>query len=218
MSPAGDLLIIVPSRARPGNAERLLSAVHETAKLATHVHLCVDEDDPELEDYEDMECGPGDRLEIGPRKGLARWTNEIAVRRAGEYPFLASFGDDMVPRTAHWDYFLTRAIEDSGGTGFTYPWDGIREDVPRRSCSAATSSPRWAGCACRPCQHFFVDNAWADLGRGAGCLRHCRAVAVDHVHPRAGTAERDKTYSDACPKLDADRDAYQEWRRTRMAG
>ena len=43
--------------------------------------------------------GPGDVLEVGPRKGLAAWTNEIAVRRAGEYPFLASLGDDMVPKT-----------------------------------------------------------------------------------------------------------------------
>ena len=214
-----DLLVIVPSRGRPRNAARLLSAVHETSKLETHVHVAVDDDDPELESYRqvmDEAGGTGDVLETGPRKGLAAWTNEIAARRAGEYPYLASFGDDMVPKTRYWDFFLTRAIEDFGGTGFSYPW-GIREDVPE-AVVLSSNIVRELGWMCGPgLEHFFVDDVWADLGRGAGCLRHCRAVAVDHVHPRAGTAERDKTYTDASPKLDADRAAYQEWRRTRMA-
>ena len=48
---AGDLLVIVPSRGRPGNTGRLLEAVHATARLTTHVHVAVDEDDPELAAY-----------------------------------------------------------------------------------------------------------------------------------------------------------------------
>ena len=193
MGPSGDLLIIVPSRARPGNAERLLSAVHETAKLATHVHLCVDEDDPRLGDYADLECGPGDRLEIGPRKGLARGpTRSRCAGRASTVPGFP--GDDMVPGTPHWDYFLTRAIEDLGGTGFSYPW-GIREDVPEAVVlsSDIVAALGWMALPC--CQHFFIDNAWADLGRGAGCLRHCRAVSVDHVQLRRGHR---RTRQDIC--------------------
>lgn len=216
----GDLLLIVPTRGRPENAARLLAAVHETAKLATCVHFAADDDDPELDAYRHViETAAGEHtLETGPRKGLAAWTNEIAVRRAGEFPYLASFGDDMVPKTKHWDHFLTRGIEDMGGTGFTYPWDGLREDIPE-ACVLSSDIVAALGWMCMPAlEHFFVDDTWADLGRGAGCLRHCRAVAVDHVHPRAGTAERDKTYTDASPKLDADRAAYQEWRCTRMAG
>ena len=44
----GDMLVIVPSRGRPGNVARLLDAVHATAKMATHVNVAVDDDDPEL--------------------------------------------------------------------------------------------------------------------------------------------------------------------------
>ena len=69
-------------------------------------------------------------LEVGPRNGLCGWTNEVAVRRAAEYPYLASLGDDMVPRTKGWDRALVRAITDMGGTGLAYPWDGTREDIP----------------------------------------------------------------------------------------
>jgi hypothetical protein len=220
MSNLGDLLVIVPSRGRPENIRRLLNGVHETSKLATHVHVAADDDDPDLESYRQVmdEAGsPGDVLETGPRKGLAAWTNEIALRRAGEYPFLASFGDDHLPRTQHWDYYLVRAIEHMGG-GFSYPWDGQREDVPQ-AVVVSSGIVQALGWMCEPSlQHYYVDNVWADLGRGAGCIRHCRAVAVDHVHPAAGKAPADKTYTEAGGKLAADREAYQEWRRSRMTG
>jgi hypothetical protein len=220
MNHLGDLLVIVPSRGRPENIRRLLGAVHETSMLATHVHIAVDEDDPELEFYRQVMNDLGDLddvLETGPRKGLAAWTNEIAVRRAGRYPFLASFGDDHLPETAHWDYFLTRGIGDMGGTGFTYPWDGLREDIPE-AVVLSSNIVRALDWMCPPgLGHFFVDNAWADLGHGAGCIRHLRAVVVDHVHPRAGKASSDMTYKDASPRLDADREAYFNWRRSGMA-
>ena len=29
-----------------------------------------------------------------------------------------------------WDKALIRAIVETGGTGFSYPWDGTREDIP----------------------------------------------------------------------------------------
>lgn len=218
----GDLLVIVPSRGRPANIARLLNAVATTSEATTNVHVCVDDDDPELGAYETVYAQrpyryPGDVLETGPRKGLCAWTNEIAVRRVGEYRFLASLGDDHVPVTPGWDARLIRAIKDMGGTGIAYPWDGIREDVPE---AVVMSSDIVAalGWMCLPgLSHFYPDNVWADLGRGADCLRHCRAVAVDHVHPRAGRAAGDATYADAGSKLAADKNVYQQWRREQMA-
>jgi hypothetical protein len=216
----GDLLVIVPSRGRPRNVERLLKAVRSTARMATHIHVAVDDDDPELPGYERVFSNLGhhyDVLETGSRKGLCAWTNEVAVRRAGEYPCLASLGDDHVPRTPGWDRALIRAIEDMGGTGLAYPWDGTREDVPE---AVVLSSDIVAalGWMCLPeLAHWFCDNTWADLGRGAGCLRHLRAVAVDHVHPATGKAPADATTRDNGRSLDADRDAYYSWRAERMA-
>ena len=124
-----DLLIVVPSRGRPGNIARLLDAVHATARAVTHVHVAVDDDDPELDRYRyvmEQAAQEGDKLTVGPRKGLTAWTNEIAVPAATEYPFLASLGDDMVPRTPGWDKALIKGIVRMGGTGFVYPFDGVR--------------------------------------------------------------------------------------------
>ncbi len=216
-----DLLIIVPSRGRPGSIARLLDSVRETRRIDTHVHVAVDEDDPELPRYRavmEKAGGEDDVLETGSRKGLAAWTNEIAVRRAAGYPFLASFGDDHVPRTPGWDAALVRGIQDMGGTGMTYPWDSTREDVPE-AVVMSSDIVQVLGWMCEPSlSHWYVDNVWADLGRGAGCIRHLRAIAVDHIHPAAGKAPADATSRDNGRSLDADRDAYWAWRRERMAG
>lgn len=216
-----DLLVIVPSRGRPGSVARMLDAVHATARLDTHLHVAVDDDDETLPQYRAVMAkagGENDILTTGPRKGLCSWTNEIATAQASRYPFLASLGDDHVPRTPGWDAALVRAITDMGGTGLAYPWDGTREDIPE---AVVMSSDIVAalGWMCMPdLAHWYCDQVWADLGRGAGCLRHCRAIAVDHVHPATGQARADQTTKDNGRSLDADRDAYWTWRRTRMAG
>ena len=63
----------------------------KTRRADTHVHIAVDEDDPALPEYRKAVrvMGDGDEFETGPRGGLAEWTNRIAVRRAGEYRYLA---------------------------------------------------------------------------------------------------------------------------------
>ncbi len=214
MNNLGDLLVIVPSRGRPKNIARLLDSVRETSMLATHVHACVDEDDPELPGYEYVMSIAGrddDILERGPRKGLAAWTNEVAVRRARQYPYLASFGDDHVPKTPGWDKALTRAISDMGGTGFSYPWDRTREDIPE-AVVMSSDIVQALGWMCLPeLSHWYVDNVWAELGRGAGCIRHCRVIAGDHEW------KSDSTARESGEKIAADRDAFYEWRRNGMA-
>ena len=170
-----------------------------------------------LPDYERVMNHAGredDVLERGPRKGLAEWTNEIAVRRASQYAYLASFGDDHVPQTPGWDYFLIRAIGDFGGTGFSYPWDGA--DIPQ-AVVVSSDIVRKLGWFCEPSlNHWYVDNVWLDLGLGADCIRHCRAVSVDQVHPGTGKAPVDATYTEASPRLASDREAYYRWYRERM--
>ena len=216
----GDLLVIVPSRGRPGNLARLLDAVHATRTAITHVHAAVDDDDPELDAYRDMwndHAGDGDWLDTGPRDGLIGWTNKIAVAEAGNYKALASFGDDHLPRTKGWDTALLRAIDDMGGTGISFPWDGMREDVPEAPVVSSDIVEALGWLLNPACQHYYGDDTLGVLGRAAGCLRHCRAVWVEHVHPGAGTAPGDRTYKDSSASIQADKAAYQQWRQHQMA-
>src|SRR5208282_750441 len=180
----GNLLLIVPSRGRPERIARMLDVVHRTAKMKTHVHIAIDDDDPMFIRYEDVmehHGGDGDRLESGPRDGLVGWTNKIAMDRIDDYGYFGSFGDDHVPRTPGWDKALIEGIERMGGTGITYPWDGTREDIPEAPVVSADII-RELGWFLHPdLHHWYGDNVLADLGRGAGCIRHLRAIAVDHA-------------------------------------
>jgi hypothetical protein len=214
-----DLLVIVPSRGRPGSIARMLDAVHATRRLDTHVHVCADDDDETLPQYEAVmarAAEDGDKITTGPRNGLCGWTNTIALDRAGEYRFLASFGDDMVPRTPGWDFLLTRGITDMGGTGITYPWDGTREDIPEAPVVSSDIVTALGWFFLPGVEHWFGDDALGEIGRRAGCIRHLRAVHVEHLHPGLGVTPFDKTNQDSSKTLAADRAVYREWRRTRM--
>jgi hypothetical protein len=216
----GDLLIITPTRGRPKNLARLLDSIHELKRLETHVYAAVDNDDPEVGQYQHVihKAGqPGDVLDIDARLGLAAWTNKVAVQEAGNYKYLASFGDDHVPRTRGFDKALCRGIEDMGGTGFTYPWDGVREDIPE-AVVMSSDIVQELGWMCLPSlEHYYVDNVWDNLGRGTGRIRHLRAVAVDHVNAASGQVPGDATYAGASEKYAADKAAYKAWRESQMA-
>jgi hypothetical protein len=217
---SGDLLVITPSRGRPGNVARLLDAVHATARAETHVAVAVDDDDPDLAAYEVVmgrHGGEGDWLTHGPRAGLIAWTNQVAVPQASDYAALASFGDDHLPRTPGWDAALLRAIGDMGGTGIAYPWDGVREDIPEAPV-VSTDIVQALGWLLNPaCAHYFGDDTLGAVGRGAGCLRHLRAVWVEHLTPAAGKAPGDATYRDNTASISADKAAYQLWRQEHLA-
>lgn len=212
-----DLLLIVPSRGRPGNVARFVRSVQSTSLARTDVVFCFDDDDPSLTQNlaAVKACAFPASTVTGPRKGLAAWTNEIAREAAGSFRHLGSFGDDHVPVTPGWDKLLIGAIEEMGGTGISYPNDGIRDDV----CEAWIQSADIVaalGWMCEPTlRHWWVDNVIHDLGTGAGCLKYLPGCAVPHKHHATGLSQYDATYRDAWPNVQRDKEAYETWLRER---
>jgi hypothetical protein len=200
----------------------MLTAAVALSRADTVIVVAVDDDDPQRQAYETVlspHLGDGlvHRL-TGPRRTLTGWTNSIAATYAADCRALASFGDDHVPRTEGWDTGMLAALDDMGGTGIAYPDDRRRSDIPE---AAVISSDIVAalGWMCEPSlRHFYVDNVWADLGRGADCLAYVPGVVVEHVHylTRPDLASRDATYAEAEARGEQDRQAYTIWRETRM--
>lgn len=216
-----DLLVITPSRGRPARLKTMLDATLSLAQAQTDVAVALDDDDPELDAYRDLDVDWGSRVlwHTGPRRSMAGWTNDLALASVGDYGALASFGDDHVPRTEGWDKRLLDAITAMGGTGIAYGADGLMETLPT---APVISSDIVAalGWMCMPeLGHYCVDNVWGDLGRGAGCLARCPDVLVEHMHCTAGKAPSDATYDEAggyrpgCP----DHLAYERWQAEHMA-
>ncbi len=213
----GDLLVIVPSRGRPRRLREMINACAALATAATDITVAVDSDEiglyaPLHHDWPDVEWF------TGPRDTLAGWTNRIATLRGSGYRALASFGDDHVPRTPGGDSLLVAAIDGMGGTGISYPDDKRRPDIPE-AVVISSDIVQALGWMCEPSlRHFRVDDVWADLGHGAGCLRYVPEAVVEHMHYSVKPGvPRDGTYADAEARGAEDHAAYQAWRATRMA-
>lgn len=223
-----DLLVITPSRGRPGRLGKMLDACLELATADTDVAVGIDDNDDDLDGYREAAANHRERIRwfYGPRAGLGEWTNRLAVRyaRPGDgdgdrprYRAFASFGDDHLPRTRGWDERLLAAIDQMGGTGIAYGDDlFMGQNLPTAPVVSADIVAA-LGWMCEPSlHHMYVDNVWADLGRGADCLAYVPDVVIEHVHFRAGKTPVDQVYATAESWTETDKAAYLRWRERRM--
>jgi hypothetical protein len=229
-----DLLVIVPSRGRPERLRAMITACLTQAEAGTDIAVAADEDDSSREayarlrlEYSLMQSPPWPaawhplvRWHSGPRDTLAGWTNKIARQYAGEYRALASLGDDHVPRTVGWDGLLLEALDNLNdtGTGIAYGNDLHQGENLPTAPVISSDIVEALGWMCEPSlAHMCVDDVWRDLGRGAGCLAYVPQVVIEHLHPDAGKAATDDTYTGSLAGAGADREAYERWRQQRMA-
>ena len=70
-----------------------------------------------------------------------------------------------------------------GRCGMAYANDNRRDDIPEAIVMTG-NIPAALGWMCEPSiDHWYTDNVWSDLGRGAGCV--LRLVEGAHAHVRA---------------------------------
>ena len=216
MTPA-DLWVLVPSRGRPANVARLVRACALTTLAVTRLHFAFDADDEHL--AANIAAAARHRYTVGPRNGLAGWTNDLAARhvKRGDAGAFASVGDDMLPVTAGWDQMLLDALPAGGGMSWPEvqrgPEHGRDPSVPEAIVISAPIVAALGWMALPGCHHWFIDNAWRDLGRAADCIVACPDVIVRHLHPNVpGGDQPDRTYHDAAQRFDSDANAYRRWR------
>jgi len=198
---------IVPSRSRPHNIGRLVIAYVET-EAATPVWLRLDNDDPTLGGYMDIHYPDNWYLEVGPRKPLSGYYNEIYERT--DYDWYGFLADDVVPKTLHWDWEL---IEVAGLDGMAVP-AGAHGDINTEDgvphFVLGGDLVRETGFLCLPgLDRVYIDTVWAHIARKKGVFRHAPDVILKHLHFSNGGL-MDKTYR----KLNKDKDLklYQSFR------
>jgi hypothetical protein len=206
-----DVLVLVPTRERPGNARRLVKAVAGTAALDTRIVFAVDDDDTS---YDGVNLAPAAVLR-GPRRDVGAWTSDLAAALAEDCRFLASLGDDHVPVTAGWDALLVAALD--GRMGVAYGNDLHQGAEAPTACLIPSPVITALGYMAPPGPvHLFIDLFWKRLGQDLGCLEYLPEVVVEHVHPHAGKAPWDDSYrrSDALSGSDGaayDRFLANQW-------
>lgn len=181
-----DLTVLVPSRGRPQNIERLRQAWQDTEAEAELRVIC-DSDDPTLPQYPGSPC-------VVERKRLGPTLNEAAL--LVETPFVGFMGDDHLPRTKHWDRRICEALQDLG-VGIAYGNDLLQREVLATAAFMTTEIVSVLGYMVPGgLVHLYIDNAWVELGRRANCLRYLPEVVIEHLHPAAGKAQWDDRYSE----------------------
>ena len=206
------LVVIVPTRGRPDSAHRLYQTF-EKASVATIVFV-VDDDDPSLAGYEDLELP----VLVAPRgrPGIVDPLN-WAVRQIVEDPaveMVGFLGDDHLPRTEDWDVRIIETLRQLG-TGICYGNDLLMgEKIPTAVFMTADIIRTLGYMAPPPLIHLWVDNSWLEWGKAIDRIRYLEDVIIEHLHPLAGKSDWDPTY-DACnnPNVEHDKAAFASYSR-----
>jgi hypothetical protein len=212
-----DLLVICPTRGRRQQAERLLKSFTGTKKLdTTDLVFITDGDD---DSYESMDWGEANSGVLTPRDSLTGKLNRTADAYTDMYDAMMFVGDDHVFETDGWDDIMLHMLADMGGTGMIYPDDKRRTDVPEM-IMISSDIVKTLGCFAEPSlKHYYIDNAWSEIGKRTGLLKFCPEVVVRHLHYSViGLGvERDQTYIEAENAWGAsDMQAYQTWLTNKM--
>jgi hypothetical protein len=212
--------ILLPTRGRPDNLDRFITAVEATAD-DWHLYLRLDYDDPCEPTYPVRRGHPNITVFRGDRTGFGASLNDLAVRADRDgMSHVGMFGDDVVPETSHWD---TRLVEGLGeDLGIAYGDDGLRDkhapDLPTHYITQIEVYRRLGYLAPPSIRHLFLDNVARDVGRYLGNLVFV-PVHISHLHPWAeGEQIDDTTYQEGGrnPEIrKADREAYLRWTQNR---
>jgi predicted O-methyltransferase YrrM len=223
-----DLAVIVPTRGRPENIRKVVSAWDFTnAWDVADLVLVIDRDDPEYQRYEALHeehRHPDTGEELFSIHVQPHWVpmvhklNHAAFTLTEGYFALGFAGDDHLPQTIDWAKRYLTVLHEMG-TGMVYGDDGYQGRKLSTEWAVTSDVVRALGrMVPAPVEHMYCDNSMMDLFNGAGALRHLPEVRIEHRHPVAGKADSDDQYKrvNHRDQFSRDRRAYERWRSSGM--
>jgi len=215
-----DLAVLVPSRGRPHNIERLNEAMAKTCRGDTELIVGLDDDDPTYDAYWDLMWGPsagGWTIVSQPdlRGRLVEWLNRMAVAEVEDSAkFVGHIGDDNLPQTDGWDVRIMESLERQGDIGFCFAND-LDPGRPPGSLSIhifmTAEVVRRLGYMGPPSiQHMYVDPTWFAWGT-ATSIEFLEDVHIPHLHYSLGHAPMDESYHHSTGLIPEDCARYNDY-------
>jgi len=191
------MCVVVPSRGRPENADRLAKAFKDTNTEAD-LYFVIDNDDPKWNEYaknKNLQLLPADNKTGGCANSLN--TGAVYLLDFSNYPLYDYFvfmGDDHIPRTQNWDKAFIQALGIN--TGIVYGDDLLQgANLPTAFGMSRDLVVELQGMTFPGCVHLFFDNFVKQLGLDLNYLKYLPDVIIEHLHPVAGKAEMDEGYA-----------------------
>jgi len=215
-----DLVVIIPSRGRPGDVERMALAFAETGADEVAVVWAIEADDPEADAYEAAVAewfafGTVERLAAGNMVRAINLASAAVLDDLDPYA-IAVLNDDHVPRTAGWHTQLVNALRTfHPAVGMVYPDDGHQG---KKLSTVWAVSSEWVRLLNRMIparvEHLYADNAMMNLAESAGCVTYLPSVLIEHMHPAAGKAADTAQYREVNSREAnrRDRATFTHWR------
>lgn len=195
--------ILVPSRGRPDQLDRMWSSAREHAHGTVELVVRLDDDDPALEQYRDVLDDA--TLIIGPRTVLSVCWNECWENASASVFHHA--GDDIVYRTPGWDRLVLDAMAAvPDRIVFVYGRDGYQDE---KLGTHGFLHQRWAEAVGYFVPPFFssdFNDLW--IFEVAGMIdrrRYLPDLFTEHMHPCAGKGEWDLTHRERLARHKKDR-------------
>lgn len=214
--------VIVPTRSRPHNIEKVIDAWNITgAWSSADLIVVIDaDDDVNLEYTRMLRDAPVTVMQIPKWTPMVPKLNAAAAVLAtqGKYAALGFAGDDHLPRTPGWSTIYLDALAELG-TGIVHGNDGYqRENLPTEWAMTVDIILALGRMVPAPVDHLYCDNSIQDLGRGADCLRYLSDVNIEHVNPYAGKVAMDAQYKSVNSRAQYSRDGtiYERWKRQQL--
>ncbi len=200
------LLVLVPTRGRPHNAQALRNAFDSTQATADLLFV-IDKDDPTLDGYDAINI---DYILIeNTTRGMAYPLNEVAKTYPEHYKYLCFMGDDHRPRTHKWDDKLVSKLQDA--PALAYGNDLFQgQSLPTMIAMTSDIVTALGGMVPPNMRHLYLDNFWLRLGTDLGKITYCPEIIIEHCHPLIGKAEMDEGYKtvNSDEVYSADKDAF----------
>lgn len=181
-------LVIIPSRDRVINTERVISSLKEMS-LISDIMIGLDDDNESI--YPRID---GVIYEVNPRLRMNNTLNLLANKYADQYETITFMGDDHLPRSAGWDKSLYSPIEKRG-YGVSYGNDLLQGKNLPTAVMMSTNIIKALGFMSPPTLiHMFMDNFWKVMGEHLDAIDYFDEIIIEHMHAYAGKAELDEMY------------------------
>lgn len=199
-----NLLLIVPTRARKAQCERLIESFDSTANSAELLFVIDGDDDS----YQDMDWKGHASTVMSPRGTLAQKLNHTVDAVGDKFGAVMWCGDSREFATKGWDTQLLRALEEMGGSGWVYPDNGRNKAVPEIWLASTDVVRELSWFACPAVKHFCLDHAVNELGKRSGLIRRVPEVLIKRQGPSNDEVTRESITKYAEP----DTKAFTAWR------
>ena len=186
------MCVVVPTRGRPTNLDRLKDAFVET-KAEADLFAIIDLDDPSIYSnrfYNMLQ----DNKTGGSVKSMSYAFRELLnAPMFGHFDFFMVMGDDNIPRTKHWDRLIVEPL--IGKTGIAYGNDLLQgAELPTNFCVTRDIAEALTKYGWPEATHLYIDNFMKQLGIDIGALFYNPDIVIEHMHPMAKKAENDEGY------------------------